>query len=102
MQIGSLALNLTIYLTDISRGHEQVQKGLKKSPGTNASNTCNGEKGVLTFVHQTNQCTGSQGPSGLGYGPLTTTVWLLWASKVIAVGLLPTAVTQDVTSYASY
>ena len=29
MQVGSLALNLTIYLTDISRGHGQVQKGLK-------------------------------------------------------------------------
>ena len=63
---------------------------------------CNGGKVVLTFVHWSTRFTGSQGPSGLGYGPLTAAVWLLWASKVIVVGLLPMAITQDVTSYASY
>ena len=63
---------------------------------------CNGSKGVLTFVHWSTQCTGSQGPLGLGYSPPSVAVWLLWAGKVIVVGLLPTTVTWDVTSYASY
>ena len=63
---------------------------------------CNGVKGTLTFVHQSIQCFGSQPPPGLGYGPPNATVWLLWAGEAIARGLLPTAVAQDVTSYASY
>ena len=63
---------------------------------------CNGVKGHLTFVHRSTRCTGSQGPSGLGYGPPSATVWLLGAGKVIVVGLLPTTVAWDVRSYASY
>ena len=63
---------------------------------------CNGEKGTLTFVHRSHRCTGSQGPPGLGYGPLNAAVWLLQASKAIARGFLPTAVARDVMSYASY
>ena len=35
-------------------------------------NMCNGEKGTLTFVHQSHQCTG---PLGLGYGPPNATEW---------------------------
>ena len=63
---------------------------------------CNGVKGDLTFVHWSTWCTGSQGPSGLGYSPPSATVWLLRASKVIIVGLLSTTVTQDMTSDTSY
>ena len=63
---------------------------------------CNGVKGTLTFVHWSTQCTGSQGPQGLGYSPPNAAVWLLQASKAIAGGLLPTAIARDVTSYASY
>ena len=63
---------------------------------------CNGVKGTLTFVHQSTQCTGSQGPPGLGYSPPNATVWLLWAGKVIARGLPPTAVAWDMMSYTSY
>ena len=62
---------------------------------------CNGGKGVLTFVHRSTWFTGSQGPLGLGYGPLTAMVWPLWADKVIIVGLLPMAGAQDMMSYAS-
>ena len=40
-------------------------------------------------MHRSTRFTGSQGPSGFGYGPLTAAVWPLRASKVIAVGLLP-------------
>ena len=68
----------------------------------NSWHMCNGGKGDLTFVHQSTWCTGSQGPSGLGYGPPSATVWLLQAGKVIITGLLPMTVTQDVTSYVSY
>ena len=53
-------------------------------------------------MYRSTRFIGSQGPSGLGHGPLTATVWLLQAGKVIVVGLLPMAVTQVVTSYASY
>ena len=63
---------------------------------------CNGVKGTLTFVHRNAWCTSSQGPPGLGYGPPVATVWLPWAGKMIAGGLLPMAVAWDVTSYASY
>ena len=63
---------------------------------------CNSVKGTLTFVHWSTQCTGSQGPPGLGYGPPNAAVWLLWAGKAIARGLSPMAVALDVTSYASY
>ena len=59
-------------------------------------------KGTLTFMHRSIQCTGSQGPPGLGYGPPNAVVWLLLAGKAIAGGLLPTAVSWDVTSYVSY
>ena len=48
------------------------------------------------------QCTGSQGLPGLGYSPAVATVWLPQTGKVIARGLLPMAVAQDMTSYASY
>ena len=67
-----------------------------------SSNICNGGKGVLNFVHQSTWFTGSQGPSGLGYGPPNAAVWLLWAGKAIIGGLLPMAIAQDVMSYASY
>ena len=63
---------------------------------------CNGVKGTLTFVHRSAQCTGSQGPTGLGYGPPVATVWLPRACKAIAGGLLPMAIAWDVTSYTSY
>ena len=63
---------------------------------------CNSVKGTLTFTHWSIWCTGSQGPPGLGYSPPNAMVWLLRASKAIAGGLLPTAVAQDVMSYASY
>ena len=48
------------------------------------------------------QCTGSQGPPGLGYGPPIAALWLLWAGKAITRGFPPTAVARDMTSYASY
>ena len=66
------------------------------------SHMCNSEKGTLTFVHQSHQCTGSQGPLGLGYSPPKAIVWLLQAGKAIAEGFPPTAVAQDVMSYMSY
>ena len=66
------------------------------------SHMCNGEKGILTFVHWSNRCTGSQGPPGLGYGPQKAIVWPPQAGKAIAEGFLPMAVAQDVTSYVSY
>ena len=53
----------------------------------------------LTFMHWHTRCTSSQGPLGLGYGPPKAVVWLLWAGKAIAGGLLPTAVARDVMSY---
>ena len=63
---------------------------------------CNGVKGTLTFVHWNAQCTSSQGPPGLGYGPPVATVWLPWADKAIAGGLPPMAIAWDVMPYASY
>ena len=63
---------------------------------------CNGVKGTLTFVHQSVQCTSSQGLPVLGYGPPVATVWLPQAGKAIARGLPPTAVARDVTSYVPY
>ena len=63
---------------------------------------CNGEKGTLTFVHQSHLCTGSQGPLGLGYGPPNAAVWLLRAGKAITGGFSPMAVARDVMSYVSY
>ena len=63
---------------------------------------CNGEKGTLTFVHQSHRCTDSQGPLGLGYSPPHATVWPLQAGKAIARGFLPMAIAWDVTSYMSY
>ena len=57
---------------------------------------------ALTFMHQKYQCTGSQGPPSLGYGPVITVVWLLWDGKASAGGFLPMAVARDVMSYASY
>ena len=63
---------------------------------------CNGEKGTLTFGHQSHQCTGSQGPLGLGYGPPYVAVWQLRAGKAIAGAIPPTAVAWDVISYVSY
>ena len=53
----------------------------------------------LTFMHWRTQCTSSQGPLGLGYGPPKAMVWLLQAGKAITRGLPPTAVAWDVTSY---
>ena len=69
---------------------------------TGNSHMCNGEKGTLTFVHWSHQCTSSQGPPGLGYGPSEAVVWPLQAGKAIAEGFLPTAVARDVMSYVSY
>ena len=66
------------------------------------SHMCNGEKGTLTFVHHSHQCTGSQGPQGLGYGPPKAIVWLLQVSKAISEGFPPTAIAQDMMSYMSY
>ena len=63
---------------------------------------CDGIKGTLTFVHRSARCTSSQGLPGLGYGPPVATVWLPWAGKAIAGGLLLTAIAWDVTSYVSY
>ena len=63
---------------------------------------CNGVKGAPTFVHRSAQCTSSQGPPGLGYGPPVAAVWLPQASKVIARGLPPMAVARDMMSYVSY
>ena len=63
---------------------------------------CNGVKGILTFVHQNTWCIGSQGLLGLGYSPPVAAVCLPRAGKVIASGLPPLAIAQDVTSYASY
>ena len=36
---------------------------------------------ALTFMHRKYRCSGSQGPPGLGYGPLAVLVWLSGASK---------------------
>ena len=88
------AMNFTIYFNWIFKERFTWR--------CNIRNICNGEKVVLTFVHRSTQCTGSQGPLGLGYGPLIAMLWLLRAGKVTVMGLLPMAVTWDVMSYASY
>ena len=63
---------------------------------------CNDGKEILTFVYQSTQFAGSQGPLGLGYGPPNAAVWLLRAGKVTVRSLLQMAIAQDVMSYTSY
>ena len=47
---------------------------------------CNGVKGILTSVHWSTRCNGSQGSLGLGYRPPKAAVWLLRAGKAIPKG----------------
>ena len=54
---------------------------------------------VMTFLHRNNQCIGSQGPQGPGYGSVNTAVCWLWAGKATAGDTLQITVARDVTSY---
>ena len=56
----------------------------------------------MTFPHWSNWCIGSQGLWGPGYGLISAAVCQLRAGKATTIGISPTAVAQDVMSYASY
>ena len=53
-------------------------------------------------MYQKYRFTGSQGPSGPGYGPLTAYGMAIMGREAIASSFLPMAVAQDMMSYASY
>ena len=53
-------------------------------------------------MHRKYQCTSSQGPPGLGYGPLTVSGMAVTGQEAIIGGFPPMAIARDVMSYASY
>ena len=57
---------------------------------------------ALTFMHQNNRCTSSQGPPGLGYGPLTPCGMAVTVREAITSSFPPMAIAREVTSYALY